>query len=549
MDGVRRVRREQTAAGITTTHFIDGWSEVKDGKLVRYLVHAEKRIAILADDDKRAAAGQALAPPIRAERTSNWEAGRKLVLNSWRIFCSLGSSLSPSLIASLLLCILGAAAWLHWLRPALLSAWSGRRTSLTCALLFGTAIALSACSGHGKQGGDVAQTENDNGESNGNEADNGVVWINELTSADRIFLTDLTGSSLGEADGLGVRKTEVSLYPYGFARHDDSAETNVYADSPRDRSVGLDHMGARFYSPGLGIWTSADPAILTSPEQYVTAEFAAANPYAYANLRPVMAADRDGQFWHVVAGAAVGGLIGGGMEAARQYVEHGKIESWGPVGAATGGGAISGGLTAAAPRAGAFGSQVLGVGADVMGGVAERMIASGGKDAGNVTDVLMDAGGSLVSGGGSKVLKQVMPKKALKPPVTKAPVAKVGSIDGKRASIGYHATHPEVAGPILAEGFHAGTKPGRLGSGGVYVNSTPSGALAEFAHHNPGAKPRILKVEYDPGVNANAMVSPRGYSDHLPIDADSYSAPSVRAPDTVNTNVVNGSARAVEIQP
>ena len=77
-------------------------------------------------------------------------------------------------------------------------------------------------------------------------------------------------------------------------------------------------MGARFYAPELGVWTSGDPAILTKPEQYVTAEFGAANAYAYANLRPVVAADRDGQFWHVLAGAAAGGFIGGTVEAARR---------------------------------------------------------------------------------------------------------------------------------------------------------------------------------------------------------------------------------------
>src|SRR5690606_12150601 len=37
LDGVRRVRRERARDGKEkTTHFIDGWSEVRDGKLVRY---------------------------------------------------------------------------------------------------------------------------------------------------------------------------------------------------------------------------------------------------------------------------------------------------------------------------------------------------------------------------------------------------------------------------------------------------------------------------------------------------------------------------------
>jgi YD repeat-containing protein len=48
--GERRVRRERTQdGGTSTTHFIDDWSEVRDGKLVRYVVHSGERIIRLAD--------------------------------------------------------------------------------------------------------------------------------------------------------------------------------------------------------------------------------------------------------------------------------------------------------------------------------------------------------------------------------------------------------------------------------------------------------------------------------------------------------------------
>ncbi|WP_232279912.1 RHS repeat-associated core domain-containing protein [Shewanella denitrificans] len=114
---------------------------------------------------------------------------------------------------------------------------------------------------------------------------------------------------------------------------------------------------------------------------------------------------------------------------------------------------------------------------------------------------------------------------------------------------GYHATHPEAAEAILQGGFRKGTKPGRLGSGGTYVNNTPEGAIAEFAHHNPGVTPKVLKVNYNPGTNANAVVAPQNYVDQLPLNVNSISAPSVRAPGTINTNVLNGSARATEILP
>ncbi len=113
--------------------------------------------------------------------------------------------------------------------------------------------------------------------------------------------------------------------------------------------------------------------------------------------------------------------------------------------------------------------------------------------------------------------------------------------------VGYHATHADVVPLIQQNGFRAGTAPGRLGSGGTYVNSTPQGAIAEFAHHNPGVTPSVLKVQYHPGINASTSVAPRNYVERLPFhNVDSISAPSVRLPGTTNTNVLNGSLRIIE---
>jgi len=112
---------------------------------------------------------------------------------------------------------------------------------------------------------------------------------------------------------------------------------------------------------------------------------------------------------------------------------------------------------------------------------------------------------------------------------------------------GFHATHPDVAPLIRENGFRQGTAPGRLGSGGTYVNNTRAGAIAEFQHHNPGVTPAVLKVDYDAGINASTALAPRNYVDNLPFSSvDSISAPSVRLPGTTNTNVINGSVRVIE---
>jgi RHS repeat-associated protein len=113
--------------------------------------------------------------------------------------------------------------------------------------------------------------------------------------------------------------------------------------------------------------------------------------------------------------------------------------------------------------------------------------------------------------------------------------------------IGYHATHSQYAKSIRATGFRAGSSPGRLGSGGVYVNNTRAGAIAEFAYRNPGVTPQVLRVRYQPGVEAITDVAPRGYVDHIPLNVDSITAPSVRLPSSQNTIIFDIST--IEILP
>jgi RHS repeat-associated protein len=226
--------------------------------------------------------------------------------------------------------------------------------------------------------------------------------ITSLTDADTILVTDLTGTLLAETSGKGEFRGRFAAYPFGVARRDESAESHQYAASPRDDAVALDHMGARFYAPDLGVWTSPEPLAVTGPEKLVTADFAAANPYAYARQSPLLAADRDGHFWHVAIGAAVGALMGGGMEAGRQYFTEGRVSDWGRVGAAAAGGGVAGAITAAVPTAGLASTLGANAGGNVIGGVTERIIASGGKSAGTLGDVAMDAAGSLAGDGVAK---------------------------------------------------------------------------------------------------------------------------------------------------
>jgi RHS repeat-associated protein len=125
---------------------------------------------------------------------------------------------------------------------------------------------------------------------------------------------------------------------------------------------------------------------------------------------------------------------------------------------------------------------------------------------------------------------------------TKSALNQLSGRKPSSTSIGFHATLPEVVPLIKQEGFKRGTAPGRLGSGGTYVNNTREGAIAEFQFRNPGTVPAILTVNYRPGVNVTLPVAPPDYVMRLPLgNVDSITAPSLRAPGTFNTNVLNGS--------
>jgi len=236
--------------------------------------------------------------------------------------------------------------------------------------------------------------------------------VKQLSAADKLIFSDQLGSVLAETTGTGEVTGRFASYPFGVSRYDTSAETQRYATGIRDAGAGLDLMGARFYSHSLGFWTSGDPVAVDEPERYIGAEFGAANPYAYVNLTPLMAVDTDGNFLNFLIGPAVGAgvgfLVGGGIEAARQYATTGKVEDWGRVGGAGVGGAIQGGIMGFFPGAGLGTALAVGAASTSAAGAAERLIASGGKSAGTVEDVLIDMTVGTATAGAARGLTKTL---------------------------------------------------------------------------------------------------------------------------------------------
>jgi RHS repeat-associated protein len=246
--GKRRLRREKSGDGRTAeTFFLDAWSEVRDGQLVRFVAHGGQRVARLSPTNG----------------TVQSDAGG----------CSLGGNDRTQAMAFPLL--LGAFALLARRRP---------RTLLLGWALFAVAALGVACSEAEPSGG-LEGT------------------VQTLTEADTLFFSDTLGSLTEESSGSGRAKATFATYPYGSARYDTSRETRKYANSPRDGSVGLDQMGARNYAADLGVWTSIDPLRIERPERGLKASFAADHAYAYAALSPMSLVDPDGRDAGDLAGA------------------------------------------------------------------------------------------------------------------------------------------------------------------------------------------------------------------------------------------------------
>ena len=82
------------------------------------------------------------------------------------------------------------------------------------------------------------------------------------------------------------------------------------------------------------------------------------NLYVYCDNNPIIRADYAGNFWHIVAGAAIGGLIGGISSIVGQAVSGQKID-WATVGVAAASGALTGSITAAFPGMGALATGII----------------------------------------------------------------------------------------------------------------------------------------------------------------------------------------------
>lgn len=145
---------------------------------------------------------------------------------------------------------------------------------------------------------------------------------------------DRLGSVVAMTTDAGGKDAYYRYDPYGmprsYYRWSDAAKANIlmYTGAPRDFSTGLVRMGARWYDPAIGRFTTADPS---GQEQ---------NPYLYAAGNPINSVDPQGLS---VRSAFAGGIAGIGLGLGAGLV---ATAMGGPVAGAITFGVVSGGAGA-----------------------------------------------------------------------------------------------------------------------------------------------------------------------------------------------------------
>jgi RHS repeat-associated protein len=167
-----------------------------------------------------------------------------------------------------------------------------------------------------------------------------AVYVKQSGQADKIYYAckDHLGSIVKLVDGNGTEVFKASYDAWGKQTITNSTFKfyRGYTGHEHLPELSLINMNGRVYDPVLGRFLSPDPFV-QMPD--FSQSF---NRYAYCINNPLIYKDSNGEFWHIIIGALVGGVINLTTKAVQ-----GKINSWGDGFAAFGIGAAAGALGAA----------------------------------------------------------------------------------------------------------------------------------------------------------------------------------------------------------
>jgi RHS repeat-associated protein len=209
-----------------------------------------------------------------------------------------------------------------------------------------------------------------------------------------------------QTDDRGEVIVETAFDPYGGDLH-PTTEPFAFTGKERDPDTGLYDYGARAYDPKLGLFLSPDPAVLADPALAIE-DPQLLGVYGYARNNPTTHVDHDGRLPHILIGALVGAVIGGGAYLVKAAIT--KDFSVKGALAATAGGAVAGAVAAATCGASLL---VQGAAAGVAGGIAQRGIETGSiSKTLSPTAIAVDAAFGVAGAGLGKVAAKVASKVA-----------------------------------------------------------------------------------------------------------------------------------------
>lgn len=158
-----------------------------------------------------------------------------------------------------------------------------------------------------------------------------------------------------------------------------------------DEETKLYYLNSRYYDPETCRFISADEySVLLASTNTLTDK----NLYAYCDNNPVVRADNEGDFWHIVAGAAIGGVISGLTKIASNVCQGEKWSSG--LGIAVLSGAASGAL--AATGVCAVGAIAVNAAIAMTENTVEQVVENKGFKNFDFGDMLFDGAVGAVSG-------------------------------------------------------------------------------------------------------------------------------------------------------
>lgn len=122
------------------------------------------------------------------------------------------------------------------------------------------------------------------------------------------YITNVQNDVINLVDASGTKVAEYKYDPFGkvITASGSMAETNPirYRGYYYDTETGFYYLQARYYDPTICRFINADFA-----EYSGTSSLGDCNLFAYCGNNPVNNDDQDGEFWNIVVGALIGGVV------------------------------------------------------------------------------------------------------------------------------------------------------------------------------------------------------------------------------------------------